>query len=145
MAKIKTSWILSAALIVLVLFLFYRFGRGATGLFNQWFREEDFVDHPDTPVPDGPIDPEFDPAPYVARLQEVLQFLWDSSPRCDAYKRLLELTDAEFVIVCNAFKNDTGQSLRAAMDEQLYDGCNVFFNRHGVEVRRRMDALNVIG
>lgn len=114
-------------------------------LFRRWFGNDGPVDYDDTPLPQGDIDPNFDTRPYVARLQEVLQVMLDSSPRCDAYYALLQLGDVEFVMVCNAYKNELGRTLRSDMDSMVYDGCNVFWNRYGVQVRRRMNRLNVIG
>lgn len=142
----KNRWI-TIALVIVILIILVSFTTEFTGMFKRWFGEEDFepVDYEDTPIPPGSLDPEFDSAPYVARLIEVLRFLWDSSPRCDAYRRLLELSDPEFVIVCNDYKNQVGRTLRSDMDAQIYDGCNVFYNRYGVQVRERMDQLGVIG
>ena len=145
--NIPTKTIVTVAFIVVMLLIMISFSTQLTRAFKRWFGEEQRapVDYDDTPLPPGEIANDFDTAPYVARLREVLRFLWDSEPRCDAYQRLLELSDPEFVMVCNDYKNTVGQTLRSDMDRMLYDGCNVFWNRYGVQVRNRMDELNVIG
>lgn len=119
-------------------------------MFSNWFGQEENErpadEYPDTPVDPEEVSPGFDPMPYVIRLQEVLRnWFWDSSARCDVYERLMGLTNGDFITVCNAYKQTTGRTLRSDMDATLYDGCNVFYNRYGVQVRNRMDDLEIYG
>lgn len=145
--NIPAKKIIAAVVVITVIILLVSFSTQLTKAFKRWFgeEEEEPVDYPDTPMPSGEVADDFDPTAYVTRLREVLKFLWDSSPRCDAYERLLDLSNPEFVMVCNEYKNTVGRTLRSDMDSMLYDGCNLVYNRYGVEVRERMDELNIIG
>lgn len=148
MRKPSTYQIAIAGVILLIIFVLYTFGKEFQTALSRFMGNEaaEPVDYEDTPLPiDVPLTDDFDATPYVVRLIEVLRFLLDSSVRCDAYKDLLALNDAEFITVTNEYKHETGRTLRSDMDAQLYDGCNVLFNRYGVQVRDRMDALGVIG
>lgn len=119
-----------------------------TKLMRRLFgTESDFIDHEDTPLPDGEIGEDFTTDPYVARLTEVLTpYMFDASPRCDIYRRLIqELSDPEFVMVCNEYNNTVGRPLRRDMDLTWQNGCTIFARQWDRAVYRRMNDLNVIG
>lgn len=105
------------------------------------------LDYQPTPyVPDGgPIRPQFHPDSVVAELKDVLETaLFDASPRCRAYRRLLELTDNEFILVINTFYEKLGKSLRQAMNDTWQSGCTLFGIQWDERVYDRMQQLNVI-
>lgn len=139
--------ILTIGTAVLVLVFIFQIRKALARLLGLEEREP--VDYPDTPIPVGvSVNPQFDPTVHVARLIEVLAatYFVAPSPRCKAYQKLLDLNDAEFIIVVNAYKNTTGKSLRGEMDRMFTHGCVMLpYLRYGSYVIDRMDELGVIG
>ncbi len=116
-------------------------------VIRRLFGFADSAEHEDTPfVPGEPLPVNFDPRALIARLTEVHEeWLLDASPRCGAYRRLMELTDNEFILVCNEYAKIIGDSLRSNMDSTFQSGCSVSGVKWDKRVRNRMDELNIIG
>ncbi|WP_282783251.1 hypothetical protein [Phaeodactylibacter xiamenensis] len=109
-------------------------------------------DVPDTPVVQGaePAGLDFNPVPLASRLRQVLtDWMLDASPRCDAYKKLIELNDNEFILLTNYYKNEYNSTLRSDMESTFQSGCSSFSWAVGAnyynQVIRRMDRLSING
>ena len=108
--------------------------------------EDDRPQYQDTPmVVDVPLPLSFDPTPMVVRLKEVHGFMLDASPRCKAYKALMELGDNEFIMVCNEYYRNGGDTLRSDIESTFQSGCSVFGTNWQSKVLKRMENLKVIG
>ncbi|MEO0625477.1 MAG: hypothetical protein AAFY91_00710 [Bacteroidota bacterium] len=142
----STKQAMTIAAIVLIIVFVASFTTNIDKMFKRWFGGDTDVDHDPTPLPPGQTEPGFDSNFHVSRLRQVLlTTMYDASPRCDAYEGIMTLNDREFVLVLNEFLNQTGQSLRAAMDNTWYSGCSVFSTQWDHRVYDRMDQLNVYG
>lgn len=120
----------------------FGFGKTAEGqVFNP-------VNWEPTPfIPESPpVEDIFDPDSMVSELKDVLESsLFDASPRCRAYKRLVGLSDNEFILVANTFYQKLGKTLRQAMNDTWQSGCTIFGTQWDERVYDRMEQLNVIG
>ncbi|WP_282782238.1 hypothetical protein [Phaeodactylibacter xiamenensis] len=146
--KINNKQLIQVGVSVVILVVLVVFVTSASKAIRRMFGfGEEQQDLPETPLAgDQPIPLDFDPLPLTTRLYEVLNsWLLDASPRCKAYKQMMELTDNEFIMVCNAYYNNYGRSLRSDMDATLQSGCTVFWTQWNNRVRRRMDELKVVG
>lgn len=93
----------------------------------------------------GDVDAAFAIDSYVSDLVDVLgKWLFDGSPRCQAYKRLMELNDNEFIAVLNAYYAATGNTLRGDMNGTFQSGCTIFGTQWDDKVYKRMKRLNTI-
>lgn len=130
-----------AILVILIVFI----SSTAKAIKRLFGFDNDTTVYQDTPLitsEDMPIG--FDPTPMVTRLKEVHQWMFDASPRCDAYKALMGLRSNEFIMVCNEYYKNGGDTLRSDMDATFQSGCSFFFTKWDKKVRKRMDSLNII-
>lgn len=143
----STKQLIQIGVIVLIVIVFVAFATNIDKAIRNLFGGiNDEVDHELTPLPPGTVSPGFDPLSYVSRLREVLStWMVVSTSRCDVYKRLMELGDREFVMVTNAYLEETERSLRADMDAAWRSGCSWFATQWDNRVRDRMDELQVRG
>lgn len=132
----RSPWLGIAALLVIA-FMVWRIGKA-----RGWFGDPP---PPDTPLPPGAPSAGFSPVPYATRLKQLLE-AWsaDGGPRCEEYKRLMQLTDIEFVMVANEFAKRAGKSLQAAINA-TWSSCSIFGTRYDTQVLNRLTELNVNG
>lgn len=145
------KWALLAVVALLLLALAIYGWKAIRRLFGFGPVGEDQVFKPvhwaPTPyLPDGgPLRPDFKVDSVVAELKDVLETtLFDASPRCRAYRRLMDLTDNEFIAVLNSFYEKLGKTLRQAMNDTWQSGCTIIGTQWDEKVYDRMEQLNVI-
>lgn len=137
--------------LLLLALLFYGF-RAIRKLFSwgQDAEEDVFPDVKWKPTPytpdGGALRPGFNPDSYVSELKDVLETsLFDASPRCRAYRRLVEETnDNEFIEVLNTFYQRLKKTLRQAMNDTWQSGCTIFGTQWDERIYDRMESLNVV-
>ena len=92
----------------------------------------------------GNVTEDFPVESYLSELHNVLDtWLLDASPRCKAYKRLMDLNDNQFITVLNGFYDTYGESLRSRMNSTWQSGCSVFSKQWDDQVLERMARLNI--
>ncbi|NRB54050.1 MAG: hypothetical protein HRU41_40755 [Saprospiraceae bacterium] len=96
-------------------------------------------------LPDGGAIESFNPEPYLSELRDVLtNWLLDGSVRCRAYKRLMSLTDNQFIAVVNTYYETFGTTLRSDMNDTWQSGCSIFGKQWDEKIYDRMEDLKVI-
>jgi len=138
--------LLQIGVIVLIVLVVASFSTNINRFFRRIFGNSTIPAPDPTPLPEGEFSPDFDALYYVSRLRQVLsETLLDASPRCDAYRELIQLNDAEFVHVTNEYLEIIGRSLRADMENTWQSGCSIFSVQWDNRVIRRMDELKIRG
>lgn len=144
--KVDNRQLLQVAVAVAILAVLIVFISSSAKAIKRLFGFDDGrPQYQDTPlIVDVPIPVGYDPTPMVVRLMEVHRWLLDASPRCRAYKALMDLGDNEFILVCNEYYRNGGRTLRSDMEATFQSGCSIFSTNWQDRVLKKMDDLGVI-
>lgn len=142
----NNTQLIQLSVLVVIIFVLVAFANNIEAAIRRLLGNEKEPEFGDTPVPPGTVDADFDPLFYVTRLWDELNGIAiDGSPRCQAYRELMDTNDTEFVIVTNQFLATTGRSLRSMMNDTWHSGCSFFGIQWDDRVIARMRQLNVRG
>lgn len=148
--KVDNKQLIQIGVAVAILVILLVFISSAAKAIKRLFGfDDDTPPYQDTPMISGaPLPIGFDATPMVTRLKEVHGWTLDSgkdSPRCKAYKALMDLGVNEFIMVCNEYYKNGGNTLRSDIESTFHNGCGAFSTNWQKKVLKRMDELKVYG
>lgn len=153
------KWVVFGGISLLFLYLFLN----AFKSLRKWFsspsvaekqeeeEEELMKNTPDSTMKSvedgGEVPNDFNPLPYVVDLKRVLSeyiLPWEGTKRCEVLSKVNKFSDNTLLIIYDTYKNKYNRSLRKALNEVQWSGCQFSFNSPLVSLKDRLEKLGKV-